>query len=140
KITQNLEIGLAVDIISGDGERVWPGESGKWEPSGEDITFDILPITLFGRWYFSPQSSFSPFAGIGLGFVQFSETDEDSESGIGFLGLAGVSWSITSNAQLMLEGEYSSYPDIIGEGDLSEYFNEDNIGGFTVRFGLNYFF
>jgi len=140
RLTSNLEIGLAVDLISGDGERVWPDDSGHWVPSGESVTFDIQPVTLFSRWYFSPESSFSVFAGLGLGFAQFKETDGNTESGMGFLGLAGVSYLIASNVQLLLEGDYSTYPDVIGKGDMSEFFNEDDIGGLTISFALKYLF
>lgn len=140
RIIDSLEVGIAYDMMSGDGERVWPDESGGFYPSGESVTFDMNLATVFGRYYFMPRSRLSPFLGAGLGYAMFEETDEDSENGIGFLILGGLSWYWTPSFQLMIEGEFSSYPDVIGSGDLSAYFNEDDVGGFTVRMGMRYSF
>ena len=138
--TPRFEVGVAVDLISGDGERVWADETGGWVPAGESVTFDIMPITAFGRFYLMPESTLSPFIGAGVGFASFEETDEDSESGMGFLVLGGLKVEATQHLSFLGEAEYSTYPEIIGEGDLSEFFNEDDIGGITIRFALVYRF
>jgi len=140
RIFDSLEIGIAYDLVSGDGERVWPDESGGFLGTGESVTFDLNLATIFGRYYFLPEFDVSPYLGAGLGYAMFEETGEDSENGIGFLVLGGMKWDWTQAFQLMIEGEYSAYPDVIGSGDLSEYFNEDDVGGLTVRLGMRYSF
>lgn len=139
-ISQHWEIGLAVDMISGDGERVWLDGTGNWVKTGEGITFDMMPISLITRWYFMPQSMLSPYAGAGIGYTNFEETDDDSESGIGYIALGGLRLSASDAFHLLFEAEFSSYPDIIGDGDLSYHFNEDDVGGITLRLGLKYTF
>jgi len=140
QVTERFELVMAYDMMSGDGERTWPDGSGGFNPTGEDVTFDLSMATVYGRYYFRPQSGLSPYLGAGAGYAMFEETDEDAENGIGFLILGGLRWRWTPAFQLMLEGEYSSYPDVIGSGDLSRYFNEDDVGGFIVRMGIRYSF
>ncbi|MBN1297784.1 outer membrane beta-barrel protein [bacterium] len=140
RVTRNLEIAVAYDQISGDGDRVWPNESGGFEPSGESVSFDLNVISLVGRWMMMSERVLTPYFGLGVGYAQFEETEDDAESGIGFLIQAGLDWSITQHIHGLVEGEYSSYPDVIGEGDLSAYYGEDDVGGVIVRLGLRYFF
>ncbi|MBN1878633.1 hypothetical protein JW823_00810 [bacterium] len=138
RLTESLEIGVSADMISGDGERVWPDGSGNWEGTGESVSFDIVPIVMFSRFSFLCDSNLSPYLGIGIGYSFFKETDDESSSGFGFLGTAGIRWKRYSPFELLAEAEYSTFQGVIGEGDASEYFSEDDIGGVSIRICFRY--
>lgn len=140
KLSDYWKVGLAVDSIDGDGVRVWPDGRGGWEKTGEKITFELLPITLNLCRYLPLEIPVTPYWGLGIGYCSFKETEGSSKSGLGFLALAGVEWSINNSFSLLVESEYSSYPDIIGSGDLSHYFSEKDVGGLSLRLSARYSF
>jgi len=137
-ITKKIEFGLSIEMLSGDGQRVWPGENGGWVETGDSISFSILPVTLFSRYYLTNNVTFSPFVGLGVGFVSFKETDEEKESGFGIQVSGGVKWVLGYNLSLLVEGDYSTYPNVIGSGDMSAYYNEDDIGGMSLIVAVRY--
>ncbi len=138
RISDRIEIALAGEMISGEGERVWPDGSGNWAKTGESITFDMLPMTVLTRFFFLNKAVLSPYIGGGIGYNSFQETDEDGVSGFGFSAMAGIRWQGSNPLELLAEAEFSSYPSVIGEGDLSQYFGDDDIGGISLRLCLRY--
>lgn len=140
RITPRWEAALAVDRVTGKGERVWPDGNSGWEKTGENVTFEWFPVTLCSRLFMPLQSDFIPHLGLGLGYCMFKETGGSQESGIGYLALAGVEWSVNEQFSVMMEAEYSSYPGVIGTGDLSQYYDEDDVGGVSMRVTARYSF
>ena len=140
RFSERIEAGIAYDMVSGDGERVWPDESGGWQRTGESVSFDLLPLTVFGRYTFIPESTLSPYIGLAVGYCTFKETDDESTEGFGAAGSFGVKWKRLEPLEILAEVEYATYPDVIGEGDLSGYFSEDDVGGLSARIGLRYNF
>ncbi|MGB3977161.1 MAG: outer membrane beta-barrel protein [bacterium] len=140
RFTNRWEVGLTADLVEGKGERVWPDGSNGWDKTGEEISFELLPITIQLCRYLSFESPMTPYFGLGLGYCSFKETEGSSKSGLGFLALVGIEWSLSNSLCLLLESEYSSYPDIIGTGDLSHYYNEKDIGGLSLRLSARYSF
>jgi opacity protein-like surface antigen len=140
RITPRWEAALTVDRVTGKGERVWPDGNNGWEKTGENVTFELFPVTLCSRLYMPLQSRFTPYLGLGLGYCMFKETGGSQESGIGYLALAGVEWSVNTQFSVMLETDYSSYPGVIGTGDLSQYYDEDDVGGVSLRLSARYSF
>ncbi len=131
-----LELAFTLDMISGSGEAVWPdGES-----SGESISFDLMPLMMYARWRFNPDAKLSPYLGLGGGFVTFKESGRGSKSGGGFGLQGGLDYSFLENLNGYAEIEYTSFPDVIGGGDASLYYGEDDVGGITIRMGIRYLF
>ena len=135
-----LDLTLAVDVLSASGERVWPSEDGGFEPTGESVSYDMTPITLTARWHFLRESILSPYVGIGVGYVQFKESGEETIDGAGFLVQAGSDVYISRYFRFFFEAEYNSYPDTIGNFGASYYFDESDLGGIVARTGIRVVF
>lgn len=135
-----MDLVLSVDFLSADGERVWPNESGGFESTGESVSYDMIPISLAARWHFLLENTFSPYIGIGVSYVQFSETDEETIDGTGLLIQAGSDVYLSRFFRFFVEADWRSYPDTIGDLGASYYFNETDLGGITGRIGLRVVF
>lgn len=131
-----LELALSTDYVTGSGDEVWP----DGEKTGNSISYDLTPVLLYARWRFSPETKLSPYLGIGGGFVTFKESGRGSKSGTGYGLEAGLDYAFTDHVNGYLEVEYTSFPDVIGNGDASLYYGEDDVGGTTVRLGVRYLF
>ncbi len=131
-----LELAVSGTFISGDGERVWPNQSGGWEKTGDSVSYDLMPITLIGRWRFLREGRVLPYLGAGIGFVTFEEDGAESQDGTGLILQAGSDFSLGKNLSFFLEVEWASYPDVIGNEGVSRFYSEDDVGGITGYAGL----
>jgi hypothetical protein len=143
-----------------DGERAFVAADGTVFPLGIPLTVSITPIELTGGWRYRhcpapprkpgappPRAAarpcaptLIPYAGAGLSSFRYSETSEfaDGSEDVddrvnGFHVLGGADYRVTRWVAVSGEVVWSSVPDALGEGGVSEFFAEDNLGGTAFR-------
>ena len=118
---------------------------------GEDPISTGVPITISTklievsagiRREFHKHPKYEVYGGGGLLFTRYSEknsfaepADNVSEAFRGFVGHAGLEYSLTKNRKWVagFEGQFRSVANALGKTGLSKSFNESNLGGVTVR-------
>ena len=134
---------FSVEQSSKTGSRAFVHE-GEVFSLGISSTVTLTPITFAGGYRFTGLGWLIPYGGGGYGSYGYKEESEFAESGEdvderfgGFHVLGGAELTLWSGDALALaaaaEVEYSSVPDALGEGGLSQEFGEDNLGGTTLR-------
>ena len=83
------------------------------------------------------------YIGGGIGWHRLEEVAEFSdpadnvdESKIGYHVLGGMEYPLTRWLWIGGEGQWAYVPDVLGDDGVSALFNEDDLGGFTLRFKL----
>jgi hypothetical protein len=112
---------------------------------GIPLTVEITPLEITGGWRFKTLSSrFVPYAGAGWSSYAYSESSEFADPGENsderFTG-----WHIVGGAEFRLarwlgvggEVVFSSVPNALGGGGVSEAFDEDNLGGTSYRLKIS---
>jgi hypothetical protein len=105
---------------------------------GHPLKVRVLPIYALLGYRFSPDSSFSPYVGLGPGFTSYREestvagetTTESSSKVSGHL-VAGVEFG-RGTIRAGVEGMYTLAPDVIGTGGISQVYDENDVGGLSV--------
>lgn len=130
------DLGVA-QIETIEGERVFV-EDGEVLELGIAHEVKMRPVDIAAGWRLA-FGRLSPYVGAGVTFFSYEQTSEDadpgedvSESKSGPLFLAGLDVSILSWLHAGGEIRYRQVTGILGEGDVSEVFGEDNAGGFTA--------
>lgn len=115
---------------------------GEVIPLGIPLTVELRPFELAGGWRFNAtaRARVVPYAGGGLLRMGYKETSDFATSGdntnttfTGGVVFGGVevrpfSWIVTG-----AEVQYRSVPNALGDGGLSQAFDEHDLGGVTVR-------
>jgi len=85
------------------------------------------------------------YVGAGAGWYRFQEEAAFSEPGDnvdetkpGFVVLGGVEYAVTPWFWVGGEGQWTYIPKILGKDGISEAFEEDDLGGFTIRLKLSF--
>ena len=105
---------------------------------GFPIDLEVTPVFGTVGWRFLPASIVHPYVGAGGGMASYKEVStvagevtETSESKTQFHGLVGVEFG-KGRFRFSAEGVYSSIPDAIGLSGVSEVYQENDLGGFSV--------
>ncbi len=134
-----LEIGAR--RFSKSGERVFVTDSGQVFPLGIPAKVTMTPLDVTAGWRFRPRfGRVIPHLGVGYTRMKYEETsdfadeDEDvSESFNGFHVLGGVEVRVARWVGLASEVVWTSVADAIGEGGASKAFEENDLGGTSIR-------
>lgn len=137
--------GLFVDVgawrFHGEGERVIVS-GGQTFPLGIDTAITIVPVEISAGWQFRIRRlpKLLPFVAGGLtsyGYKETSEfaagTEEVDERFNGYHLSGGAAYRVARWLGIGGEVAWTTVPDAIGEGGVSDVFNEDNLGGTSVR-------
>jgi hypothetical protein len=140
--------GLFADVgawqFTGEGERVFVA-NGQTFPLGVPVTIAVTPIEIGAGWRFRipRMPKFIPYAGGGWTSMLYKETSEFSGAGEdvderfnGYHLSGGAEYKITRWLGVAGEVAWTTVPESIGEGGVSEAFNEDDLGGTTFRFKI----
>ena len=113
---------------------------------GIPTTIAMTPIEVGGGWQLSPMGptahALTPYVGIAfirLGYSDISSgpgadptTDvSTSFTGVGVFG--GAQFLVWNPMVVNVEAQFRSLPNTIGAGGISQQFNENDLGGFTLR-------
>jgi hypothetical protein len=136
---KGLFVAAGVRTFSGEGERVFvarPG--GEVARLGFPLSMRITPVSLTAGYRFRDGSKVVPYGGVGGSLTSYREessvegaTYEESRSAAGFHVVGGVEIG-RGRFRFGAETGWSTVPDAIGLGGVSEVYDEDNIGGWSV--------
>jgi hypothetical protein len=137
-----LEIGAR--RFAKTGERVFVTDTGEVFRLGIPTEVTMTPLEVAAGWRFATRfGRIIPHLGAGYTRLKYEETsdfaesDEDvSESFNGFHLIGGAEVRVARWVGLTAEVVWTSVPDAIGEGGASKAFDEDNLGGTSVRLKL----
>jgi hypothetical protein len=142
-----LPWGLYVEVgawrFAQSGERVFIAPDGTVFKLGIPVDLTITPLELTGGLRFATitrRRNVVPFAGVGYSRYRYQETsdfadaNEDVDENFpGFHVSGGVEYLARRWLAISGEVSWSSVPDAIGQGGVSAHFDEDNLGGTSIR-------
>lgn len=106
------------------------------------VSIEIVPLEIGGGWRFPALAGghLVPYAGGGWLWTNYKETSEfaigDENTDTAFNGsvvFAGIEAAFLEWIIAGAEVQYRSVPGALGDGGVSEVYEEDNLGGVTVR-------
>jgi hypothetical protein len=140
--------GLFVDVgawrFHGDGERVFVS-GGEVVRLNIPMEITITPVEISAGWQFSIRQAprLTPYVAGGVtsyGYRESSEfaaaTEDVDDRFTGYHVMGGATVRLTRWVGIGGEFAWTTVPDAIGSGGVSAEFNEDNLGGTTLRFKI----
>lgn len=138
-VTATVWNGVFVDVAASrmklDAERVFVNE-GTVFPLGIPMEISIVPLDIAAGWRTGARAQ--TYVGAGLTRITYKETsdfsteDEDvKESASGLLVLGGVDVALSNWLHAGGELRYRHVEGILGDGGVSQTFDEHEIGGLT---------
>ncbi len=138
---QHLFVRGSIAVASTNGERaIMLGTTVI--PTGVGIDVGLRTIEIGGGWRFPIRKhpQFTPYAGGGVLFVNYTEdsqfsasTDNVNESFTGYAVQGGLDLTLSRWVYAGVEAQYRLVPDALGRGGVSKTFNETDLGGFVFR-------
>ena len=126
------------------GTRVFVFENQVFD-LGIDNTVTVTPIQVTVGYRQPADGGSVAYVGIGAGWYRFQEQaafaepgDDVDETKPGLHLLGGIEFPLTSWFWLGGEGQWAYVPEILGNEGISQSFNEDDLGGFTVRLKISF--
>jgi len=126
------------------GQRVLVADNQIFE-LGIDNVITFTPIQLVVGYRQPASTKTMGYVGAGAGWYRFQEEAAFSEPGDnvdetkpGFVVLGGVEYAVTPWLWVGGEGQWTYIPEILGKDGISEAFEEDDLGGFTIRLKLSF--
>lgn len=158
-LPRGFYVEVAASRFKREGERAFVGPAPDREvfKLGIPLEVAITPIELTGGWRYRHcprtakprpggcQPRIIPYAGGGFSSYRYQETSEfaDSDEDVderfnGYHVVGGVEYLPLRWMAIGGEVAWSSVPDALGQGGVSAVFNEDNLGGSTVRLKISF--
>ena len=139
-VTPSIYVALGGRYFSKDGERAFV--SAPDQPPfglGHPLSLRLIPVHAQAGWRFRPGTSFVPYVGLGVGATSYREesTVGDipeptvSETKFSVLVSAGLEYG-RGPVRFGVDLSYSTVPDSLGVGGVSQVYGEDDLGGFTA--------
>ncbi len=131
--------------FSKSGERVFVTSGGQVFPLGIDTDVTMTPLEVAAGWRFRPLfgARVRPQLGVGYTRLRYEESaafaqdgDDVDESFNGFHVVGGIEVRLHRWVGLAGDVVWTSVADAIGEAGASKAFNEDNLGGTSLRVKL----
>jgi opacity protein-like surface antigen len=133
----------SVDYLKRNGKRVFVSGSEVFK-TDLDTNVIIIPVSFSGGYYFIKNKKISPYIGGGYSLYYFKEEELipwENGSSLwhgGYHVLGGVNFLNREALNLSVEAKWSHVPDVIGNHGVSAYYKEDNIGGLSIIFKINF--
>ena len=106
---------------------------------GHPLSLRLIPVHAQAGWRFRPGTSFVPYVGLGVGLTSYREEStigdiaEPTISETKFSGLVSAGLEYGSGpVRFGVDLSYSTVPDSLGVGGVSQVYGEDDLGGFTA--------
>lgn len=143
-----LPWGIFVEVAASqfkqEGERAFVTATGEVFRLGIPVEVTITPLEITGGWRYRKWPSIVPYGGVGYSAYRYRETsdfagpDENADERFGGFHLVGGAEYLPLR-WLAVGGEvvWASVPDALGNGGVSAAFNEDNLGGTTLRLKIS---
>jgi hypothetical protein len=128
-------LALAADRGEVDGELVGVGPGGGLVPTGEPTTLTLTPIHLTIGGVARPGSPWQVYYGGGPSLLLWEDDNAvfpDDGSDGGLHAVLGLRRSFT-RAEAAAEARWSTFPDSLGEGGVSELLGESDWGGLSLH-------
>jgi opacity protein-like surface antigen len=145
-----LPWGLYVEVSAArfrrEGERAFVGPAPNHEvfKLGIPLEVTITPLDVTGGWRWRRWDRIVPYGGVGFSSYRYQETSDfaDPDENVderysGFHVVAGAEYALLRWLAVGGELSWSSIPNAIGEAGVSQVFNEDNLGGRTIRLKIS---
>jgi opacity protein-like surface antigen len=139
-VTPSLYVGLSGRYFGKDGERVFV--AGPGAPAfglGHPLSVRIVPVHAQVGWRFRPHARLVPYVGLGVGATSYHEestvgdVDEPAVSETKPSGLVAAGLEYGQGAvRFGIDLSYSTVPNSLGVGGVSQVYGEDDLGGFTA--------
>lgn len=137
-----LEIGAR--RFSKSGERAFVGSDGQVFALGIPAKVTMTPLDVTAGWRFRPRfGRVIPHIGLGYTRMKYEETSDFAAEGENFSGsfngfhvLGGAEVRVARWVGFGTEVVWTSVADAIGEGGASKAFDENNLGGTSIRVKL----
>lgn len=141
----NLYVEIGAWRFRQEGERVFVGPNDEVFKLGIPLEITITPLEVTGGYRFRMLSQrFTPYAGVGYSSYRYKETSEfaDSDENVdekfaGFHVQAGAEYHVLRWLAVGGEVGWSSIADAVGQGGVSAHFNEDDLGGTSLRLKIS---
>ena len=139
-LPRDIFVEVAASRFGQEGERAFVTTEGDVFRLGIPINVTITPLEITGGWRFRKWPGFVPYGGAGYSSYGYRETSDSDDAGDdvderfgGFHVLGGAEF--LPRPWIAIGGEFvwASVPDALGNGGASAAFNEDNLGGRTLR-------
>ncbi len=139
----SLDLGIylsgGVRTFSKEGERVFvAGPTDPVHKLGFPLSIKITPYFLTLGYRFRQGSLIVPYGGVGGSITSFTEESsvagisyDQSETKTGFHVVGGVEVG-RGHFRVGAEAAWSTVPDAVGVGGVSEIYGEDDLGGWSV--------
>jgi hypothetical protein len=144
---KHLYVEAGARYFSKTGEKVFvaiPG--GPVAKLGFPLDVRLIPVYGTIGYRFAGKSAFVPYVGLGGGVTSYREestvaeiSTSESQSKASFHGLVGLEYG-RGHLRFAVEGLYTSVPNAIGVGGVSQVYGEDDLGGFVALGKLIYSF
>lgn len=135
-----LEVGA--ERASLDGERVFV-DGSTVERLGIPVEVTVAPLDVVAGWRFNRGGRVIPYVAAGLTSIGYSESsdfavdDENlDERATGFVALAGVETRLLRLLHLRGEVRFRQAGGVLGEGGVSQVFDESDLGGIGAALKL----
>jgi Outer membrane protein beta-barrel domain len=139
-LPRDIFVEVAASRFGQEGERAFVTTEGDVFRLGIPINVTVTPLEITGGWRFRKWPGFVPYGGAGYSSYGYRETSDSDDAdddvderfgGFHFLGGA----EFQPRPWIAIGGEFvwASVPDAFGSGGASAAFNEDNLGGRTLR-------
>lgn len=144
-----LPWGIFVEIgawrFKQDGQRLFIGPANEIFKLGIPVEITITPLEVTAGYRVTQLARrIVPYAGVGYSKYRYKESSQFAdpaenvdESFSGFHVAGGVEYLPFRWLAIGGEATWSSIADALGEGGVSEHFNEDNLGGKTIRLKIS---
>lgn len=139
-----LRRGIFVEVgasrFKQEGERAFVTATGEVFRLGIPLVVTITPLEITGGWRYRKWPRIVPYGGAGYSVYRYRETSDfaDPDENVderfgGFHFLGGAEYQPLRWLAVGGEVVWASVPDALGNGGVSAAFNEDNLGGTTLR-------
>jgi opacity protein-like surface antigen len=139
-----IYVEVAASQFKQNGERAFVGPDQEVFRLGIPLEVTITPLEVTGGWRFRKWERVVPYGGVGYSSYRYKESSDfaDAEENIderyaGFHIVGGAEYWPLRWIAIGGEVSWSSIPDALGQGGVSAGFNEDNLGGTTVRLKIS---
>ncbi|HUE88465.1 MAG TPA: outer membrane beta-barrel protein [Vicinamibacterales bacterium] len=134
---------VAASQFAQEGERAFVTATGDVFRLGIPVAVTITPLEITGGWRFRKWPRVVPYGGVGYSSYRYRETSDfaDPDENVderfaGFHIIGGAEYQPRRWLAVGGEVSWASIPDALG-GGVSATFNEDNLGGTTLRLKIS---